>query len=1508
MWTVSPLQNPSQTLAFPATSAGTLFIGVYNLQYFWNGAMDELRIWNVQRTQSQLQANLYNELAGNEAGLVAYYNFNEGIAGGNNTSVTTLYDNQTNTPAHNGTLTGFALTGTASNWITSGALIHYPEIDIQGNSVSIVDGDNTPSASDHTTFGDILVGANLVRTYTIKNTGSEVLNVSSIGSSNPLFTVGTLTPASPIPVGQSATFTVTFAPLAIGTETATITVNNDDCNEAVYDFAVTGNGANVGAALKFDGVDDYVDLGTSFGNFGTNDFTLETWFKTTQNSSNYVGLLSKRSPCNHDNFWNIVMVNGKIHFEIDENGANYLDLITPLAYNDGNWHHVACVRSGTSLKIYMDGSLVTSGNTSGTTNLTNATSVKMGQSPCGNFIGDLDEVRIWNTARTCEEIKQLYNCELAGNEPNLTAYYKFNQGLAVSDNSGIPNLTDSSPNGYNGTFQNMPRTGSTSNFITPGGVTTGTSCSAVVAPEINVKGNMVSIPDGNTTTSPTDHTDFGNVTVNTTLVRTFTIENTGNNPLTIASISSSNPLFTVGNLSPASPIVANGTATFTVTFVPTATGVQNATITINSNDCDEATYDFAVKATGECDATASIANTNNPICSGNNAVFNLSGTSGAIVTYNLNNTPNTVTLTGGMATVTVTGATTNQTLNLVSVNNGTCSINVTGNATVTVKPLPMVSTPLSSVCVGSTITLSPTSGGTWSSSDDTKATVTSTGVVTGIASGSVTFTFTETASGCSNTTSSVTVNPKPTSVVSGGGIVCAGETLPNVSIELTGTGPWNLTYSNGTSSTPVTGINSSPYVITGAGAGTYTVTALGDANCTGTSMTGSASVVVNPQPTLTAGTLTNPTTCGGTNGSIAFTSTNLPNGTYQLNYTGAGSPKMITVSNNAFTLSGLSAGNYSNFSITNLGCTGTFATTQSLSDPAAPTLAAGTITNPSTCGGTNGSIAFTSTNLPNGTYQLNYTGAGSPKMVTVSNNAFTLSGLSAGNYSNFSITNLGCTGTFATTQSLSDPAAPTLAAGTITNPSTCGGTNGSIAFTSTNLPNGTYQLNYTGAGSPKMVTVSNNTFTLGDLSAGNYSNFSITNLSCTGTFATTQSLSDPAAPTLAAGTITNPSTCGGTNGSIAFTSTNLPNGTYTLSYSGTGSPKMVTVSNNAFTLSGLSAGNYSNFSITNLGCTGTFATTQSLSDPAAPTLSAGTITNPSTCGGTNGSIAFTSTNLPNGTYTLSYSGTGSPKMVTVNNNAFTLNGLSAGNYSNFSVTNLGCTGTLATTQSLSDPSAPTLMAGTIINPTTCGGTNGSIAFTTTNLPNGSYTLNYSGTDSPKMVTVNNNAFTLNGLSAGNYSNFSITNLGCTGTLATTQSLSDPSAPTLTAGTLTNPTTCGGTNGSIAFSTTNLPNGNYTLNYSGTGSPKMVTVNNNTFTLNGLSAGNYSNFSITNLGCTGTFATSQSLSNPPLPTGNIIISGPTVVCQNAPFPTITFTGNGGNAPYTFTYNTNQINLR
>jgi hypothetical protein len=77
--------------------------------------MDEVRIWNVARTQSEIQSNMNTELTGTESGLVAYYPFNQGIAAGNNTAISNVIDKTPN--ARNGVLNNFAKTDTTSNFV-----------------------------------------------------------------------------------------------------------------------------------------------------------------------------------------------------------------------------------------------------------------------------------------------------------------------------------------------------------------------------------------------------------------------------------------------------------------------------------------------------------------------------------------------------------------------------------------------------------------------------------------------------------------------------------------------------------------------------------------------------------------------------------------------------------------------------------------------------------------------------------------------------------------------------------------------------------------------------------------------------------------------------------------------------------------------------------------------------------------------------------------------------------------------------------------------------------------------------------------------------------------------------------------------------------------------------------------------------------------------------------------------------------------------------------------------
>lgn len=100
---------------FPETTGHKLLLGTNwagSTRYF-KGEMDDIRFWDRARTKEEIQANKDKTLSGNEPGLVAYYNFNQGTADGDNTGTTILNDSK---GTLNGTLKNFQLTGSTSNF------------------------------------------------------------------------------------------------------------------------------------------------------------------------------------------------------------------------------------------------------------------------------------------------------------------------------------------------------------------------------------------------------------------------------------------------------------------------------------------------------------------------------------------------------------------------------------------------------------------------------------------------------------------------------------------------------------------------------------------------------------------------------------------------------------------------------------------------------------------------------------------------------------------------------------------------------------------------------------------------------------------------------------------------------------------------------------------------------------------------------------------------------------------------------------------------------------------------------------------------------------------------------------------------------------------------------------------------------------------------------------------------------------------------------------------------
>ena len=195
----------------------------------------------------------------------------------------------------------------------------------------------------------------------------------------------------------------------------------------------------------------------------------------------------------------------------------------------------------------------------------------------------------------------------------------------------------------------------------------------------------------------------------------------------------------------------------------------------------------------------------------------------------------------------------------------------------------------------------------------------------------------------------------------------------------------------------------------------------------------------------------------------------------------------------------------------------------------------------------------------------------------------------------------------------------------------------------------------------------------------------------------------------------------------------------------------------------------------------------------------------------------------------------------------------------------------------------------------CGASNGRINFTTVGVPNGNYSFNYTkdAVLASSIVSVNSNAMAITGLSVGTYTNFEL-QYACATSNTTVVTLSILN-PTITAGTATNPTTCQGTNGSIAFTSANIPDGTYSLSYTGTGSPKNITVSNNVFSLTGIGAGSYADFALTSGGCAATAATLKTLFDPALPT--LTLGAPSQICSGATSFTIPYTATTG-SPTTY----------
>ncbi len=752
----------------------TMNIGDYPVVHgnCFNGYIDDVRIWKTARTITQIQNDMNCDVA-QTANLVAYYRFDEGVPAGTNTGIAKAIDYSGNSNC--GTFTNMALSGSVSNY-AYGAI----------NSCNTI---TIPSSAPIT--GTLV---------TTRGQSTDLDNANAGGSwSSSNTAVATVNSSTGVVTGFAAgTATISYILYCNTISTAVVTVT-----------ALAG--------LHFDGSNDFVNIGTPIP--ANSSYTKEAWVY----ADNLIGARNIMST-NGSPFW---ISDGTLAAGQNGNFA----LVTSTGFPANTWVHVAVTydQATTTLKLYKNGVLVATNASSG--------SFAGGQTWIGSylsgsiFLGKIDEARIWNVARTQSQIQADMNCDVAPSS-NLIAYYRFNEGTIGGTNTSMTNVIDYSGNNNCGVLTNFALTGGTSNFVTG----TVSSCSTISVTPPGVISGTLSVCVG-LTTDLDNPVAGGQWSSSNTAVATIdatsgvvTAIAPGTTNITyrlycvsVTGVVTVNPNANAGSISGPSAVCVDASASLSTSGTGGVWSSSNtAKATVNGSgvttgiESGLATISYVVVNSCGTD-TATAAMTINPIPSAISGGLTVCPGSLTVLT----NTPGGGTWSSPDATVSVNA--TNGKVTGVSPGTALISYTIPGGcaatATVTVTPPPGSITGTLAVCPGGNATLVPdVTGGTWSSSSPTKATINeSTGEVAAISSGVAIITYT-TGSGC-YTTVPFTVNAVP-AAITGALTICPG-TTSDLNSTTTG-GVWT------SSNTAIATVNSSTGLVTSvAGSGTsiiqYTV-------------------------------------------------------------------------------------------------------------------------------------------------------------------------------------------------------------------------------------------------------------------------------------------------------------------------------------------------------------------------------------------------------------------------------------------------------------------------------------------------------------------------------------------------------------------------------------------------------------------------------------------------------------------------------------------------------------
>ncbi len=786
------------------------------------------------------------------------------------------------------------------------------------------------------------------------------------------------------------------------------------------------------------------------------------------------------------------------------------------------------------------------------------------------------------------------------------------------------------------------------------------------------------------------------------------------------------------------------------------------------------------------------------------------------------------------------------------------------------------------ICEGSTLNLtasSSTVGVTyaWTGPNTFISAIQNPSITSATVAASGTYNVTATLAGCVSTpgTTVVVVNPIPaTPTASSNTPICAGTAL-NLTSNTTSTGTVSYAW---TGPNTFTSALQNPTITTPtvAASGTYSVTATIN-NCT--SAAGTTVVVVNAIPAISSTVLGNPIACATATGSISLNGL-VAGASYTVNYTKNSTTQTTTITANgsgSVVITNLSAGSYTNITVSLNGCTSAAVGPFTLTDPNPPAVpTAGS--NAPICEGVTLNLTASSA-----TAGVTYAWSGPNTFTSALQNPSIASStvLASGTY-NVTATLNNCTSAPGSTTVLIKPvpAVPTAAS----NSPICAGSDLNLTATST-----TAGATYTWTGPNTFSSSTQNpTITAASIAANGTYSVTATVAGCTSAAGTTIAVVN-GIPVISSSSFISPNTCATATGSITLNGL-IAGATYTVSYTKNSVAQSATITASAsgvVVIPTLTAGSYTSVFVSLNNCTSNIVGPFNLADPNPPaTPVAGS--NSAICEGVT--LNLTANSATAGV-TYAWTGPNGFNNATQNPSIVSSTLLASGTYSVIATLN-NCTSAPGTTSVVIKPIPVVPTAGS--NTPICSGTTLSLTATTTTSSVTSYAWTGPNTFAS---TIQNPSIAAATVAASGTYNVTATLNGCTSAAGTTIVVVN-GTPVITSSSFTNPTTCATTTGTISLNGL-VANATYTVSYT-----KNTVIQTSSITASAsgvvvipaLLAGTYSNVFVTLNNCTSNVVGPFSLSDPNPPATPVAGSNTPVCSTN----TLNLTANSATVGVSYTW--------